>query len=175
MDEYTKWQQNYKLNFATKSKNSKVLDVYDYILKHEYSDGDFWHHEGNAQLAMKLCKFEEADFIDLKNDVNNWNYEQFEMLINSLTEITKWKDQPSLPTFSYFFTSLFAVIKDEFKPLILENSYFLWMGDAKPIEMLLPIRKYFFDKAIKSYSKEEVESNPFFKDIDKALEVANRN
>ena len=83
--EIKKWKKNFRVHSKTKSQNSKVLGVYDYLLKNEYIDSDYWSLGGGSQeIQNKLNSFSDKDWEDLKDDIINWNENDRDILIESV-------------------------------------------------------------------------------------------
>ncbi|OUL60387.1 hypothetical protein [Flavobacterium sp. AJR] len=83
--EIKKWKKNFKVHSKTKSQNCRVLGVYDYLLKNEYVDSDYWSWGGGShEIQNKLNSFSEKDWEDLKEDIINWNEDDRDILIKSV-------------------------------------------------------------------------------------------
>lgn len=83
--EIKKWKKNYRVHSKTKSQNPKVLSIYDYLLKNEYEDGDYWSLGGGSQeIQNRLNDFSDKDWKNLKQDIVNWSEDDRDILIESI-------------------------------------------------------------------------------------------
>mgnify|MGYP000389165998 CR=1 FL=1 len=69
-----KWRKDFRAHSKTKSTNLRVLHLYDYLLKNEFQDSDFWYMGGgDHEIQKRINHFDKEDWIDLKKDVVNWS------------------------------------------------------------------------------------------------------
>ena len=81
---------NLKLKYGercrTKSKNSAVLEVYDFILQNENVDTDYWWTDCGPQdlnIIFEAC-FTELDWNELEVDLKYWTTNQLEIFLYAI-------------------------------------------------------------------------------------------
>lgn len=76
-----------KVTLNTKSNNRKIKILHQSIAKNETIEFDFWTSMGYLDLKKQFLNFTEQDWIDLENDLINWNLTQLKILANSFESI----------------------------------------------------------------------------------------
>jgi len=76
-----------KVTLNTKSNNIKIKILHQSIAKNETIEFDFWTSMGYLDLKKQFLNFTEQDWIDLENDLINWNLTQLKILANSFESI----------------------------------------------------------------------------------------
>lgn len=79
-------KSNYGERCTTKSTNFAVLSIYEYILKHENYDTDYWWLDiGPTDITRLLYQnFTASDWEDLREDLVNWTGFQLEIFSYSI-------------------------------------------------------------------------------------------
>ena len=76
-----------KVTLNTKSNNRKIKILHQSIAKNETIEFDFWTSMGYLDSKKQFLNFTEQDWIDLENDLINWNLTQLKILANSFESI----------------------------------------------------------------------------------------
>lgn len=178
--EIKKWKKNYKIHSKTQSKNPNVLSVYNYMLKHEYDDSDFWSLGGGSQeIQNRLNNFKIKDWEDLKKDIFNWEEDQKNTVLESIAfgfdgMFTPYLKEEVIPEAGNFLLDIFSLIDDiDIRYDIAYSSNFINRSNTKQIEKLIFMRNWMLENGFDS--KEWIESsiNPL-KNIEEAIEKASR-
>ena len=178
--ELKKWIKNYKIHSKTQSKNPNILSVYDYILKHEYDDSDFWSIGGGSQeIQNRFNNFKIKDWGDLKSDIFNWKEDQKNTVLESIAfgfdgMFTPYLKEEVIPEAGNFLLDIFSLIDDiDIRYDIAYSSNFINRSNTKQIEKLIFMRNWMLENGFDS--KEWIESsiNPL-RNIEEAIEKASR-
>lgn len=139
--EVEKWKKNFKVHSTTKSKNPKVLFVYELLLQHEYDDSDYWPLGGGShEIQNRLNRFGDEDWEDLKQDLVLWSADDRDIFIESLAFGFDNLDTPCLkkelvPRAGKFLLDLFVLNIGE-RNEIAYFSFFIAQSDLTNIEDL---------------------------------------
>ena len=97
------FKNKYIANSKTKSTHEAVLEVYAFILENENSDSDYWTvGGGNNRLVMILeYQTQEADWIELDSDLDNWTTGQLEIFTLCITSGRGIFDKPGSSAVHY--------------------------------------------------------------------------
>lgn len=119
-----KWNKNYKVYSQTKSKNKKVLSIYDLILKNWDMDSDWWSIIGNTDIHCRLDEFTRTDWKELKIDIHNWKSDQIEILSIALMDkhldTYNSKDEEIKSWIGHIFLVTFIIIDFKLSPHLLD-------------------------------------------------------
>lgn len=84
--------KKYNVNSSTQSANPLVIALYSFITQNENSDSDFWTQGGGFDdIYYRLLKFEEEDWNSLKDDLENWSYDQLELFCEGLLNVEYYR------------------------------------------------------------------------------------
>lgn len=178
-EDYKKWLKNFRIYSKTKSSNSRVLSLYDFILKHQYEDSDHWHTGGSNEIQSFLNSFTKGDWNDLKKDITHWTIDHQLIVVNSIAfgfdgmfDIALQKD--IIPDASDFLTSLFNILEDEeIREEIAYFAFFVNIGNPKPIETLLKIKAWMLQRGYNNELWLNSKTNPLGH-IEDAIKKASR-
>ena len=70
------WRTNFRVNAKMKSRNKKLLALYDIILKNEKADSDYWYFIGADEFISYFSYLDTKDFQELIADIPNWTEDQ---------------------------------------------------------------------------------------------------
>jgi hypothetical protein len=88
---------------SSKSTNKQVLCVYNEILKHAYSDSDYWYLGGDGEILDMLYDFDNSDLSELKNDIGNWALNEALIFRRALENDYSASHDDLLPVRSYLY------------------------------------------------------------------------
>lgn len=81
-------RQEYKNNCRSQSNNAYVLELYAYILRHEYIDSDFWTAgNGFEQITCLLAGLNDNDWRELAEDLPHWTGDQQEIFCEGVLTV----------------------------------------------------------------------------------------
>lgn len=84
--------KKYHVTSATQSANPLVVALYSFITQNENRDSDFWTQGGGFDdIYYRLLKFDEEDWNSLKNDLENWSYDQLELFCEGLLNVEYYR------------------------------------------------------------------------------------
>lgn len=84
--------KKYKVTSATQSTNPLVVTLYEFIVKNENVDSDFWSQGGGSdEIYYSLLKFDEGAWSSLKEDLRNWSFFQLELFCEGLMNVDYYK------------------------------------------------------------------------------------
>lgn len=127
---------------------SRKSEILHYIQEYKDRDSDYWTlGNGNNELLFILIKYTKNSWLELQNDLVNWNLDEKEILANALADEQSWHyiddissilDQRSL-LFSFIFSSIDTAIAYD----LLDNDKvgFIFKGNRKPLPLLIEIQK----------------------------------
>ncbi|MCF6142482.1 hypothetical protein L1S34_14395 [Flavobacterium sp. K77] len=176
--EIKKWKKNFRVHSKTKSQNSRVLGVYDYLLKNEYEDSDYWSLGGGSQeIQNKLNSFSDKDWEDLKQDVINWNEDDIDVLIESVAYgfdkmFIPYLKNEMVSRAGKFLLDLFILnIGDRNE--IVYYSFFIAQSDLNNLKDLETLKEWLKTNGYESEIWMKSEINPL-KSIEEAIKKASR-
>lgn len=178
--EIKKWKKNYKIHSKTQSKNPNVLSVYDYILKHEYDDSDFWPLGGGSQeIQNRLNYFETKDWEELKKDIFNWEEDHRNTVLESIAfgfdgMFTPYLKDDVIPEAGNFLLDIFSLVDDiEVRYDIAYFSNFINRSNTQQIEKLIFMKNWMLENGFNNSEWLKSSINPL-KNIEEAIEKASR-
>lgn len=178
--EIKKWKRNYKIHSKTQSKNPNVLSVYDYILKHEYDDSDFWPLGGGSQeIQNRLNYFETKDWEELKKDIFNWEEDHRNTVLESIAfgfdgMFTPYLKDDVIPEAGNFLLDIFSLVDDiEVRYDIAYFSNFINRSNTQQIEKLIFMKNWMLENGFNNSEWLKSSINPL-KNIEEAIEKASR-
>lgn len=178
--ELKKWKKNYKIHSKTQSKNQNVLSVYDYILKHEYDDSDFWSLGGGSQKIQNMLNFFEIkDWKELKRDIFNWEENHRNIVLDSVAfgfdeTFTPYLKEEIIPEAGNFLLDIFLLVDDiDVRYDIAYFSNFINRSYTQQIEKLIFMRNWMLENGFNSNEWLKSSINPL-KNIEEAIEKASR-
>lgn len=176
--EIKKWKKNFRVHSKTKSQNSRVLGVYDYLLKNEYIDSDYWSIGGGSQeIQNKLNSFSDKDWEDLKEDIINWSEDDRDVLIKSVgfgfdNMFTPYLRNEMVSRAGKFLLDLFMLnIGDRNE--IAYYSFFIAQSDLNNLRDLETLKDWLISDDYDSEIWMKSEINPL-KSIEEAIKKAGR-
>lgn len=176
--EIKKWKKNYKIHSKTQSKNPNVLSVYDYILKHEYDDSDFWPLGGGSQeIQNRLNYFETKDWEELKKDIFNWEEDHRNTVLESIAfgfdgMFTPYLKDDVIPEAGNFLLDIFSLVDDiEVRYDIAYFSNFINRSNTQQIEKLIFMKNWMLENGFNNSEWLKSSINPL-KNIEEAIEKA---
>jgi len=101
MKAHSTWGGRSETHVSSKSTNKNVLSVYNEILKHAYSDSDYWYLGGDGYLLDKLYDFDRSDLLELKNDLGNWQFNEMQIFHRALENDYSASHDDLLPIRAY--------------------------------------------------------------------------
>lgn len=174
--EIKKWKKNFRVHSKTKSQNPRVLGVYDYLLKNEYIDGDYWSMGGGSQeIQNQLNSYSDKDWEDLKEDIINWNENDRDVLIESVAfgfvnMFTPYLRNEMVSRAGKFLLDLFMLnIGDRNE--IAYYSFFIAQSDLNNLRDLETLKDWLKTNGYESEIWMESEINPL-KSIEEAIRKA---
>ncbi len=172
-------EKNYKINSKTKSNNLNILSVYDYLLKNEYVDGDFWSlGGGNEEVQRILNYFNDSDWNDLKKDFLNWTEYQQIVIINAIPHGFDNMFPSGLKGKTFhqeanFLLDIFILLDDfEIRSEISYNSFFINMSNTQQIEKLEFMKDWMLKNGFDNESWKQSVANPII-NIEEAMDKIN--
>lgn len=176
--EIKKWKKNFRVHSKTKSQNSRVLGVYDCLLKNENEDSDYWYMGGGSQeIQNKLNSFSDKDWEDLKQDIINWNEDDRYLLIESVAfgfdkMFTPHLKNEMVSRAGKFLLDLFILnIGDRNE--IVYYSFFIAQSDLNNLQDLETLKDWLKTNGYESEIWMKSEINPL-KSIEEAIRKASR-
>lgn len=170
---------NNRINSKTKSRDERVLILYNIILDDENSDDDYWHAIGYEAILSKLSGFEMPDWKELEKDLVNWTSTQLYILANALVKGGREADigRNIISERSFLFAYTFSIVDENTAFDLLDEFSFISEGDKKPLTLLQIIQTKFemlkLHPSIELfYSKEKVDSIAKF--LDNEIKIASR-
>ncbi|MEZ0007120.1 hypothetical protein ABH942_002499 [Flavobacterium sp. 28YEA47A] len=157
---------------------SRKSEILHYIQEYKDRDSDYWAlGNGNNELFFILIRYTENSWLNLQNELENWDLDEKEILANALSDEQSWHyiddissilNQRSL-LFSYIFSSIDTAIAYD----LFDNDRvgFIFKGERKPLPLLIKIQKKLRDvknsfPSIYNEEKHEVINNMLAKEID---------
>ena len=134
------WMNNWKINYTSLSKMSATIDIYEMILKDEFTDTDHWYGNGGSDVNYRLSKFTHNDWQHLKEDLINWKDNQLEILSLILTTSDDYFTIEDIKAFKSYKSECFLFIlticnDDQFIDLISEI-HFIKLHENRNLEQL---------------------------------------
>lgn len=79
-------KSEYGEKHTTKSTNSAVLEVYNFILKNENVDSDYWNGDHGPQDLNRVFEdyFTQFDWEELEMDLKFWTTNQLEIFLYAI-------------------------------------------------------------------------------------------
>lgn len=127
---------------------SRKSEILQYIQEYKDRDSDYWTlGNGNNELLFILIKYTKNSWLDLQNDLANWDLDEKEILANALADEQSWHYVDDIGSilndrsllFSYIFSSIDTAIAYD----LLDNDKvgFIFKGNRKPLPLLIEVQK----------------------------------
>lgn len=127
---------------------SRKSEILHYIQEYKDRDSDYWTAgNGNNELLFILIKYTKNSWLDLQNNLANWNLDEKEILANAVSDEQSWHyvDDISfiLNERSLLFSSIFSSIDTAIAYDLLDNDKvgFIFKGNRKPLPLLIEVQK----------------------------------
>lgn len=175
--EVKKWKKDYKVHSKTKSQNPQILDVYDILLKNEYTDSDYWALGGGSQeIQNKLNSFSDKDWEDLKQDIINWSEDDRDILIESVAfgfdkMFTPYLKNEMISRAGKFLLDLF-ILNVGCRYEIAYFSFFIAQSDLNSLKDLETLRTWLRASGYESENWQKSEEINPLKNIEEAIKKA---
>jgi hypothetical protein len=136
---------NWKENYSSKSKWRTTIDVYETILKDEFTDTDYWFSVGGSDINSKLAMFSDVDWDKLKEDLIYWKSNQVEILGLILPSASDYFEIKDLSAFqshkSRCYTYILNICGDDLFIDLLDELNFIKLNKQKDINELLGLKE----------------------------------
>ena len=143
--QYSNWLIDWKANYSSKSKWRTTIDIYEIILKGEFSDTDYWYSVGGDNVNSKLSKFSTEDWDKLKEDLINWQSNQIEILGIILTSSEDYFEINDIKTFQSYksqcYTYILNICDDNLFSDLIDDLNFIKLNNYKNIQQLKLIKE----------------------------------
>ncbi|KMQ69030.1 hypothetical protein ACM39_07085 [Chryseobacterium sp. FH2] len=176
-----KWRKNYRANSKTKSNNLKVFSIYDYLLKNEYRDSDFWSlGGGNDEIQCILNNFNDSDWKDLKEDLLNWSNDHQTAIVNAVPFgfdriFASTLQERMISQAGNFLLDVFVLLDDtDIRLDISYHSFFINMGNTQQVEKLKFVKDWMLKNGFDYQSWKQSTINPIT-NIEEAINKANNS
>jgi len=127
---------------------SRKSEILHYIQEYKDRDSDYWTlGNGNNELLFIFLKYTKNSWIDLQDDLENWDLDEKEILANTLADEQSWHYTDDISSilnersrlFSYIFSSIDTAIAYD----LFDNDKvgFIFKGNRKPLPLLIEVQK----------------------------------
>ncbi|WP_166926286.1 hypothetical protein [Flavobacterium poyangense] len=162
------------------SENHKVKSIYNFILKNESVDSDYWSLGGGSNGIQNILNtFLDEDWNDFKIEIIKWNSDYVDTVIQSIAfgfdgMFTPSLDKKSISNAGNFLLDIFISLSDiNHKFDISYFSFFINKSNSNQIEKLKFMKNWMIDNGFTKENWLKSKVNPI-ENIEEAINKASR-